>query len=80
MNLKTFVELTCPECGGTFKCSKHGDYYCSKHCYNQHYHRVNKYKVAEKRHERLRAKKYAETGSPLYAPKIIVNQALVFKD
>jgi|SRR6478609_5262471 len=43
------IDLICPECGGTFKSIKQGNYYCGQKCYQRAYKRKNKYEVAEKR-------------------------------
>ncbi len=62
MNRKTLVDLTCPECKQGFKCTKVGDYFCSKRCYQAAYERKHRYEISERKNKARKEKKIRELG------------------
>jgi len=68
MRLQKPVDKICQECGQPFKAYKRTTIYCGDACYKKVYARKNKYILADKRVAKTRAKKFALTQSPLYAP------------
>lgn len=68
---KPLIDLTCDECGEAFKAVRSDTHHCSRKCYQRHYRRTHKDQIIYQRIKLMRAKKYALTQSPLYAPKIV---------